>query len=77
VPALRDVYQAEKKGVTPRVAVSEPKPESVLDSAPPAKIKILRRGKIPYTVIDNSPLTILYSVNIHAISASNFTYECR
>ena len=61
----------------------EPKaPEAKIDLGPvinpdPPPMKILRRGKIPYTVMDAAQTNILHSVDICAISAFTFRRECR
>jgi hypothetical protein len=52
-------------------------PELPTESAPPAQMKILRRGKIPYTVADTEPQPFLHSADICAISARSFRNKYR
>jgi hypothetical protein len=49
----------------------------LIESPPPAQMKILRRGKIFYTVADTEPQPFLRSVDICAISARGFRNKYR
>jgi len=63
---------------TPKPADPTPSVAEIpVEIAPTVPMKILRRGKLPYTVIDKSQPTILNNVDICAISASNFRREYR
>lgn len=63
---------------TPKPAnPTPPVVEAPIEIAPTVPMKILRRGKIPYTVTDTTPTNPLHSADIYAISAWDFRYECR
>jgi transposase InsO family protein len=79
---VKEIAKTDPK-VTPVDNCLDSPKQTIIHLPPPIEqprvtpMKILRRGKIPYTVEDSAPPEIIHSLDICAVSATSFRNTCR